>query len=157
MTTEDWGFLLVDFKKRSIISIESEFYGHSIIYGHLELALFLIAIVVGHRSFWVTSIFLHSGEGMTQGDPLAMITFGIGILPLIKNLRRDLPDINQPWYTDDSGALGIFARSETYFNFLTRQGPRRGYYPEQFKIIMIVCPDNLEAGKVFGFCQSFKV
>ena len=67
---------------------------------------------------------------MEQGDPLEMIAHGIGILPLIKNLKRALPDVIQPWYSDDAGALGPFARLETYFYSLTRHGPGRGYYPE---------------------------
>ena len=64
-----------------------------------------------------------------QGGTIAMIAYGIGILPLIKNLKQETPDVTQPWYTDDAGALGIFARLETYFDSLTRQGPGRGYQP----------------------------
>ena len=67
------------------------------------------------------------GGGVTQGDPLAMITYGIGILPLINNIKREIPDVTQPWYADNSGALGMFARIETYFDSLTRQGPGRVY------------------------------
>ena len=42
-----------------------------------------------------------------------MIAYGIGILPLIKNLKREIPDVTQTWYADNNGALGIFARIET--------------------------------------------
>ena len=69
-------------------------------------------------------------EGVTQGGPIATIAYGIGILPLINNFKRAIPDITHPWYADDSGALGMFARLETYFYSLTHQGPGRGYYPE---------------------------
>ena len=68
-----------------------------------------------------------------QGDPLAKITYGIGIIPLINNLKREIPDITQPWYDDNAGALGTFARLETYFDSLTCQGPGRGYYPKIVK------------------------
>ena len=47
--------------------------------------------------------FLHSKEGVTQGDPLAMIAYGIGVLPLIRDLRRAHPHFMQPWYADDGG------------------------------------------------------
>ena len=60
-----------------------------------------------------TASILNSREGVTQGGPLAMIVYGIGILPLIKNLERAIPDVTHPWYTDDAGALGTFARLET--------------------------------------------
>ena len=32
-------------------------------------------------------------EGVTQGDNLAMIAYGIRILPLIKNTKRAIPDV----------------------------------------------------------------
>ena len=50
--------------------------------------------------------FLHSKEGVTQGDPLAMISYGIGVLLLIRYLRRAHPCVTQPWYDDDAGAGG---------------------------------------------------
>ena len=59
--------------------------------------------------------FLHSKEGMTQGDPLAMITYGIGVLPLIRYLRRDHLHVIQPWYADDAGAGGKFVEIMDHF------------------------------------------
>ena len=41
--------------------------------------------------------FLYSKEGVTQGGPIAMITYGISIVSLIKNLKREIPDVKQPW------------------------------------------------------------
>ena len=41
---------------------------------------------------------------MTQGDTLAMSTYGIGVLPLIKQLKAEYPDVTQPWYADNVGA-----------------------------------------------------
>ena len=35
--------------------------------------------------------FLHSKEGVTQGGPLALIAYGIGVLPLIRDIRRANP------------------------------------------------------------------
>ena len=103
------------------------------------------------------SSIIYSREVVTQGGPLAMIVYGIGILPLIKNLKRAIPDITQPWYTDDAVSLGTFARLETYFYLLTLQGLGRGYHPKLIKSVLILCPDNLEAGKVFGRRHGFRV
>ena len=52
------------------------------------------------------SRFWNSREGVTQGDPLEMIIYGIGILLLIKNLRWELPDVTQTWYADNARELG---------------------------------------------------
>ena len=80
-----------------------------------------------------------------QGEPLTMIAYGIGILPLIKNLKQETPDVTQPWYTDNSGALGTFARLENYFDLLSRQGLGREYHPKPTESVLIVLPENLKA------------
>ena len=61
-----------------------------------------------------TASFLISKEGVTQGDHIAMIAYGIIITPLIKNLKWDIPDVTQPWYADDVGSLVAFARIENF-------------------------------------------
>ena len=45
---------------------------------------------------------LLSREGTTQGDPLAMPTYAIATLPLI----RRLVGVRQIWYADDATAMG---------------------------------------------------
>ena len=62
--------------------------------------------------------FISSMEGMTQGDPLAIFAYGIGILSLIKKLKAGFPDANQTWYSNDSSSVGIFSNVELYFNSL---------------------------------------
>ena len=48
-------------------------------------------------------------------------------------------------------------RLEAYFDSLTRQGPGRGYHPKLTKSVLIVHPENLEEGKVFGARHVFRV
>ena len=96
---------------------------------------------------WMASI-LHSRQGVMQGSPLAIITYRIGILPLIRNLKWEIPDVTQPQYADNAGVLCTFTRLENYFDSLIRQGPGQGYQPEPTKIILIVRLENLEAGKI---------
>ena len=73
--------------------------------------------------------FLHSKEDVTQGDPLAMIAYGIWVLPLIRDLRRAHPRVTQPWYADDAGAGGKFEDVMSHFRDLQLRGPARGSLP----------------------------
>ena len=45
---------------------------------------------------------LHSSEGITQGDPLAMPMYAIATIPLIKKLHCAVDDVNQVWYAHDA-------------------------------------------------------
>ena len=94
---------------------------------------------------------------MTQGDPLTIITYGIGILSLINNLKQEIPDVTQPWYADDAGDLGAFTRLETYFDLLIHQCLGQEYHPKPSKSILILRPYNIEAGKVSVARHGFKV
>jgi hypothetical protein len=102
-----------------------------------------------------TAIFLHSKEGVTQGDPLAMFGYGIGALPLIRQLKEEFRSVKQPWYADDAGAAGKFALIKAVFARLQEIGPRFGYYPEPTKSILVVREKNLDEAKKafadFGF------
>jgi hypothetical protein len=91
---------------------------------------------------------IFSREGVTQGDPLAMVAYGLLLLPLIRDLKRELPDVNQPWYADDSGAGGNFAGIRSYFERLQEKGPRRGYFPEPSKSILVVQEHNKAAAEI---------
>ena len=87
--------------------------------------------------------FLHSKEGVTQGDPLAMIAYCIGVLPLIREIRNAHSQVTQPWYADDTGARGTFQQVLEHFRDLHARGPDRGYYPEPTNSILVVDPGNL--------------
>ena len=53
-----------------------------------------------------TTCHLHSQEGVTQGCPLAMILYAIGLVPLIKILKHKIPNLHNTWYADDGAAGG---------------------------------------------------
>jgi hypothetical protein len=80
-----------------------------------------------------TADFVYSKEGVSQGDPLSMFAYGIGILPLIRQLKVEFPAVEQPWYADDAGAGGNFAEIRRYFRKLEEIGPNFGYFPEPSK------------------------
>ena len=58
-----------------------------------------------------------------------MVAYSIVILPVIKKLKAEHPDITQPWYNDDADALGMFGNIDLYFNFLKYSVPGCGYTP----------------------------
>ena len=62
--------------------------------------------------------FLHSKEGVTQVDPLTMITYGIGILPLIRHLQGAHTYVTHPCYADDAGIGGKFMHILAYLREL---------------------------------------
>ena len=81
------------------------------------------------RRDYGTANIIHNRKGVTQVDLLAIVAYGIVILPKIKQLKSMYPDVTQPWYTDDSGALGTFNHLQKYFKALNHNGPERGYLP----------------------------
>ena len=87
--------------------------------------------------------FLQSKEGVTQGDLLAMIAYGIGVPPLIRELRRYHPHVTQPWYADDAGAGGSFGALMAHFRDLQLKGPAWGYFPSPTKRILVVAEQNI--------------
>ena len=70
--------------------------------------------------------FLQRKEGVTQGLPLAKITYGIRVLPLIRELQGDHPRGTQPWYADDAGAGGGVQTHPSASSVLTGTGPAKG-------------------------------
>ena len=91
-----------------------------------------------------TDNILHSKEYVAQGDPMAMVAYGIVILPLIKHLKSTYPDVTQPWYGDSSGSRGTFDHLEKYFKALNGNSPARGYLTNPTKIILAEHPQNPE-------------
>ena len=83
---------------------------------------------------------LMSEEGTTQGDPLAMAMYAIGILPLIRSLSNE--SIKQVWYADDSAACGDLAHLRSWWDRLAEIGPKYGYQQNALKTWLIVKEDK---------------
>jgi hypothetical protein len=77
--------------------------------------------------------YLRSEEGVTQGDPLSMVLYGIALVPLAERLRAAVPQAVQAWYADDSAFYGRAAAVDRAMALLAVHGPARGYYPEPKK------------------------
>jgi hypothetical protein len=50
-----------------------------------------------------STAFIHSQDGVTQGDALVMAAYGMGLFLLILRLKKEFPMVWQPsWYADDT-------------------------------------------------------
>ena len=83
------------------------------------------------------AIYIPSKEGFAQGDPLAMVLYGSGLLPLANILRIKFPDLLQPWYADDAAVQGTPAKVAAYFALSVNLGPMFGCLPEPKKSFAI--------------------
>ena len=160
-TMEDWRLLILD-PNNALNDINQV--GMLLVFRHLWLprACFIFNCYHHWSSIFLRNgngiaSFLHSKEGVMQRDPLKIIAYRIGILPLINNLKQEISDVTQLWYAENARYLGTFTRIETYFYSLTFQGPGRRYYPELSKRVLILHPENLKAGKELGARHGFKV
>ena len=90
-----------------------------------------------------------SEEGTTQGDPLAMPIYAIGVVPLIRELS--LLHATQVWFADDATGTGKLTRLKDWWDLLNEKGPDYGYFPKAVKTCLLVKASLLEeATKVFG-------
>ena len=91
---------------------------------------------------------LLSEEGTTQGDPLAMAMYAIGIIPLIQSLRDD--NLQQVWYADDATAGAKIVKLREWWDRLLTTGPDYGYHPNASKTWLIAKEDKYDdACKIF--------
>ena len=79
-----------------------------------------------------------SQEGTTQGDPLEMPFYALGILPLVRAVAT--PDTCQLWYADDSSAGGRLVAIRSWWDKLQAEGPSYGYHLNVRKSVLGVKP-----------------
>ena len=83
----------------------------------------------------INSLAILYSQGVTQRDPLLMLVYAIGTLPLIHPFENPQDDI-QIWYADDASAC---APHKDSFGKLFKEGPSYGYFPEPKKSFIAVC------------------
>ena len=101
--------------------------------------------------------FLYNKEGVTQREPLNMIAYGRGFLPLIRDLRRAHPRVKKPWYAGDTGTGGKFEEIMDNLRDLQLRGPAWGYYPDPTKSISVVAERNVPRAKKYFKGMVLKV
>ena len=78
-----------------------------------------------------------------------MFLYGIGILPLIRNLKELHPDVVQPWYADDAAALAEWYRLVQLYDDLILLGKGYGYFSNAAKCKVVVREGLVEAAVEF--------
>ena len=93
-------------------------------------------------SLFIDGQTLSSTEGTTQGDPLAMAMYALGVLPLIHSLTSNA--IKQLWYADDATASGELSKIRSWWERLVEIGPQYGYFLNASKTWMVVKKEKFE-------------
>jgi hypothetical protein len=110
-----------------------------------ELSVFAVNCYrVPTRLFVSGGVELASCEGTTQGDPLAMILYAIGIMPLIDLLRGKA---KQVWYADDAQAADKLTALRAWWDIIVEHGPRYGYFANSSKTKLIIKPEMMDEAK----------
>ena len=86
---------------------------------------------------------IESKEWATQGDPVSMAIYGIGVTPLINMLVDILSNeysanVNVVAYRDDFSAAGNLQHLRRWWSVVTKIGPKFGYCHEATKIWLVV-------------------
>ena len=99
------------------------------------IATVLINCYRGDAPLFVGGITLHSTEGTTLGDPLAMSMFALASVPSKKKISSK--GATQAWFADDASCGGKAVRIRNWWDQLVPSGPKYGYFPNASKTIII--------------------
>ena len=90
---------------------------------------------------------IKSKEGTTQGDPIAMAMYAIGIVPLLQQSLLDTKtdkNLKKIAFADDFTGVGTIPNLRMWYDLIKSHGPNIGYYPEPTKSWLIVKPEHLD-------------
>ena len=88
------------------------------------------------RLFVIGGREIKSKEGTTQGDPLGMAIYAIGLTPMLEELKNF--NIIMVAFADDLTAVGTFDSLRSWWDNLMKTGPIFGYHPQPTKSWLIV-------------------
>jgi hypothetical protein len=57
-----------------------------------------VILVIQNKGGGAALFVLLGHEGVTKGNPLTIMEFAIGVIPLIQCLKGEFPCMKQPWY-----------------------------------------------------------
>ena len=156
------GILLVD-ASNAFNSLNRQSFLHNISYLCPSVAIFVKnCYSTPLRLFIVGGIETTSKEGTTQGDPVSMAIYGIGVTPLINMLidilsNKHSTNVNVMAYADDFSTSGNLRDLRRWWSVLTEIGPKFRYYPKPTKTWLVVKPCASEKVESVFFGTKIKV
>ena len=124
------GLLLVD-ASNTFNSLDRKVLLHNIKYICPPVAIYIRnCLVVPSRLFVTGGLEIQSAEGTTQGDPLAMPVYAVGITPLLQFIRTADTDLRHVAFADDLGGAGKFQELRSWWQKIIEYGPKLGYHPK---------------------------
>lgn len=89
---------------------------------------------------------LQSKEGTTQGDPVAMAMYAIGLSVLQDEISYENTNVKQVAYADDLSGAGKITDLREWWKLINEKGPVIGYTPNATKSVLIVKPELFDRG-----------
>ena len=90
---------------------------------------------------------IKSMEGTTQGDPIAMAMYALGLSVLQEEICYEKTNVKQVAYADDLSGAGKISDLKNWWDLVTELGPTMGYIPNAAKSVLIVKPDQYDCAK----------
>ena len=87
---------------------------------------------------------LKSAEGTTQGDPVAMAMYAIGMSVLQDVIGHEKTNVKQVAYADDLSGAGKISDLKKWWGMIRDNGPIIGYTPNATKSVLIVKPEKYD-------------
>ena len=132
------GLLLVE-ASNAFNSLNRKVLLHNIKYICPPMAIYIRnCYVVPSRLFVTGGLEIQSAEGTTQGDPLAMPVYAVGITPLLQFIRTADTDLRHVAFADDLGGAGKFQELRSWWRKIIEYGPKLGYYPKASKSWLVI-------------------
>ncbi|KAG0725890.1 hypothetical protein GWK47_037716 [Chionoecetes opilio] len=87
---------------------------------------------------------LESREGTTQGDPVAMAMYALGMSVLQEVIAFEKTKVKQVAYADDLSGAGKLQDLSHWWGLIQANGPTIGYTPNAAKSFLIVKPEHYD-------------
>ena len=146
-SNETDGFIQID-ASNAFNSINRNVLLHNIRIICPEIATYIInCYITPARLFIDGGKELSSNEGTTQGDPVAMGMYGLGLLPLLSTVIEKTDSMTQIAFADDLTGIGKLDKLKTWWEMVIAHGPYIGYYVNEKKSWLIIKEQYLDRAK----------